>query len=102
MPNKYNSCYLNLTATDIADIVKFYLEPNGKVTTMKRFGITVYALNKILSNAGCLRARYGEERNSLVSAGLKLIVVRQTDVDKRGRLTGDLLVQFMNNLGFVA
>lgn len=70
MPNKHRSCFLSLSKETIQEVLDAY-KTTSKDSICKQFNITIYALNRIVSDAGATRERYGPERNSLVSVGVK-------------------------------
>lgn len=70
MPNRHNCCFTHLSDEEIQKICSVYLE-KSQAAVCEQFGITRYALLRIIKNAGVQRDRYGAQRNAMVSKGIK-------------------------------
>jgi very-short-patch-repair endonuclease len=71
LPNKNNNCLTGLSAATKEEIIKYYLKPSSQKATALEFKITLHGLQKLLKFRGVLRNKYSEERNKLVSTGIK-------------------------------
>jgi len=70
MPNKHNCCFTHLSKDEIQQICSAYLE-KSQAAVCQQFGITRYALLRILENTGVKRDCYGAQRNAMVSQSIK-------------------------------
>lgn len=78
MPNKHQSCFLSLSDETIQEVLVAY-KTKSKQFVCNQFHITIYALNRIVADAGISRERYGAERNAMVSNGIKAWTYRNPE-----------------------